>query len=130
VIARCWHNGPGQRTVAARCTTKKEPWAHYGTDHLELDDRTLAHVQVVVVAKLRKGEAFLLSWNVDPEKGSGRYALWMETGVPIVFRYEGSRPIRINRAWLDAMMERSYTLAGLDLMPEGEYPDTPQAQVP
>jgi hypothetical protein len=102
----------------------------YGSDHLELDDRTLAHVQVVVVAKLRKGEAFLLSWNVDPEKGSGRYALWMETGVPIVFRYEGSRPIRINRAWLDAMMERSYTLAGLDLMPEGEYPDTPQAQVP
>jgi hypothetical protein len=102
----------------------------YGSDHLELDDRTLAHLQVVVVSKLRKGEAFLLSWNAEPGRGSGRYALWVETGIPIVFRYDGSRPIRINRAWLDAMMERSYTLAGLDLMPETEYPEPPQTQGP
>jgi hypothetical protein len=102
----------------------------YGSDHLELDDRTLAHLQVVVVSKLRKGEAFLLSWNAQPEQGSGRYALWVETGIPIVFRYDGSRPIRINRAWLDSMMERSYTLAGLDLMPETDYPEPPQTQGP
>jgi hypothetical protein len=100
----------------------------YGSDHLELDDRTLAHLQVVVVSKLRKNEAVLLSWNVDPGKGSGRYALWIETGIPIVFRYDGSRSIRINRAWLDAMMERSYTLAGLDLMPEIEHPEASDTQ--
>lgn len=97
---------------------------HYGSERLELDDRTLAHVQLVIVSKLRKNESFLLSWSVAPGRGSGRYSLWIDTGFPIMFRFEGSRVIRLNRAWLDAMMEHSYTVAGLELMPENEYPDT------
>lgn len=95
----------------------------YGTESLELEDRTLAHVQLVVVSKLRKGEGFLLSWTIDPSQGSGRFSLWVESGVPIVFRFTGSRPIAINRTWLEAMLDRSYTVAGLELMPESDYPE-------
>lgn len=72
----------------------------------------MAHLQLAIVAKLRKGEAFLLTSTIGPAEGSGRYAAWIDSGVPISFRYEGSRPISINRAWLDAMIERSYTIAG------------------
>lgn len=96
----------------------------YGSEHLELDDRSLAHVQLAIVAKLRKHESFLLSWDVDPSRGSGRYSAWIDTGIPIVFRFDGSRPIAINRNWLDAMLERSYTVAGLEIMPERNHPDT------
>ncbi|MDD9151372.1 hypothetical protein PUY80_02190 [Plantibacter flavus] len=95
----------------------------YGNEALELEDRTLAHVQMVVVSKLRKGEAFLLSWTIDPAHGSGRYAIWIETGVPIVFRFTGSRPVALNRTWLQAMLDRTYTPAGLELMPETDYPE-------
>jgi len=96
----------------------------YGSDTVSIDDRTLAHLQVVIVAKLRKNESFLLSGTIDPAHGSGRYAAWIDSGVPIFFRFDGSRPIAINRAWIEAMMDRSYTIAGLDVMPESEHPDT------
>lgn len=88
-----------------------------------MDDRLLAHLQMVIGAKLRKGEAFLLSGAIDPERGSGRYAAWIDSGIPIFFRFEGSRPVAINRVWLEAMLDRSYTIAGLEVMPESEYLD-------
>lgn len=96
----------------------------YGADQIPIDDRTLAHLQLVIVAKLRKGEAFLLTSTIDPAQGSGRFAAWIDSGVPIFFRFEGSRPISINRAWLEAMIDRSYTTTGLEIMPESEHPET------
>lgn len=85
---------------------------------LELDDRTLAHVQRVVVAKLRKREPFQLGWTIDPQSGAGRVSLWIDAGVPISFRFRGSRHIEINRTWVERMIEQSYTLDGLDVQPE------------
>ncbi|MGK9149344.1 hypothetical protein KXS11_17040 [Plantibacter flavus] len=97
----------------------------YGHDKFEIEDRLLAHLQHVIVAKLRKQEAFLCSWTVEPAQGSGQIAIWIDAGLPLTFRFDGSRPISINRTWLNAMVERSYTTAGLELMPESEYPETP-----
>ncbi|MGG7463292.1 hypothetical protein [Plantibacter sp. YIM 135347] len=85
---------------------------------LELEDRTLAHVQRVIVAKLRKREPFQLGWAIDPQHGAGRISLWIDAGVPISFRYRGSRPIEINRSWIERMLEQSYTLDGLDVHEE------------
>ncbi|MGG7507494.1 hypothetical protein [Plantibacter sp. YIM 135249] len=82
-------------------------------------------MQLVIVSKLRKAEPFLLSWNVGVDQGSGQVAMWIETGIPLAFHYDGSRQITLNRAWLNAMIERSYTTAGLELMPESDHPDTP-----
>jgi hypothetical protein len=99
-------------------------YLQYSFEQFNIDDRTLAHVQLVIVARLRKNEAFVLSWGVDPAHGSGRRALWIDRHIPIVFQFDGSRRIQINRRWLDAMMQRSYAVSGLELMPEGEHPDT------
>jgi len=96
----------------------------YGPDQLPFDDRTLAHLQVVIVAKLRKNESFLLTGVSDPSRGCGRYAAWIDCGVPIFFRYDGSRPVSINRCWLDAMLEHSYKVTGLEVMPESECGET------
>jgi hypothetical protein len=98
----------------------------YGNERFEMDDRTLAHVQLVIVAKLRKQESFLLSWTVDPGHGSGRVSAWIDCGLPIAFRFDGSRPIRINRVWLDAMMDRSFSLQGLEVPAEADHPEPPQ----
>ena len=95
----------------------------YGPDQLDFDDRTLAHLQIVIVAKLRKNESFILTGAMKSPSGCARYAAWIDCGVPIFFRYDGSKPITINRSWLDTMMEHSYTVTGLEVMPESECRD-------
>ncbi|MGG7463288.1 hypothetical protein [Plantibacter sp. YIM 135347] len=94
---------------------------HYGTERAELDDRALAHVQLLIVSKLRKQEAFLLSWTVEPQHGSGRISVWVDAGVPIGFRFDGSRAPAINRAWLEHMVEQSFTVTGTEVTSEAEF---------
>lgn len=96
----------------------------YASERFVMNDRTLAHVQLVIVTKLRKNEPFVLSWVPGPVDGSGRKALWIDRGIPLVFQFEGSRRIHINRRWVKAMVSRSFLPNGLELMPEGDHPDT------
>ena len=51
----------------------------YGSrvSELEIEDRTLAHLQFVVATKLRRNEQFMLTWNHGVERGSGRSAIWI-----------------------------------------------------
>lgn len=46
----------------------------YGTDRtaIRVDDRILAHLRVVITAKMRRGEGFLLSWSDSLAIGDGR----------------------------------------------------------
>ena len=52
----------------------------YGSPSMEIqfDDRVLAHVQIVMSAKLRRGENFFFSWRDSPSVGDGRSAIWIE----------------------------------------------------
>ncbi len=86
----------------------------YGGDaRFELSDRLLAHLQAVIGMKLRRNESFFLSWVIPPEEGNGRNAIWVDNGVPIRFRYEGSRPPRINRDWAETLALSANTNFGL-----------------
>lgn len=51
----------------------------YGAPSISVDieDRILAHLKVVIVAKLRRGESFTFSWNRTPESGSGHSSVWL-----------------------------------------------------
>ena len=42
------------------------------TTAVEFDDRVLAHLQLVIGTKLRRGEGFFLNWKDDPSVGDGR----------------------------------------------------------
>jgi hypothetical protein len=72
---------------------------------IDMDDRTLAHVKMVVVSKLRRDESFLMTWVVPLEQGSGRDSVWFSHAIPLQFHFDGNRPPAINRAWLDVLME-------------------------
>lgn len=91
------------------------------TTNVDFEDRLLAHLQVVIGAKLRRNEAFFFSWKNDMEIGDGRGSLWMHPTIPLYFKFTGSRPPSINRHWIDALMLTANTPAGLRLVPE---PDT------
>ncbi|SJM62500.1 hypothetical protein [Gulosibacter sp. 10] len=86
----------------------------------EFDDRTLAHLKVVIGQKLRRQESFFLSWSNPAEKGSGRFSMWISPMVPIVFRFAGSRSPELNPAWLEMLHDLSNTRRGLVVIPEAE----------
>ena len=99
-------------------------------DHLvvKIDDRTLAHLQIVIVNKLRRGEAFLMSWKDSTEAGSGRSAIWLHPQVLVHFKFDGSRSPAINPEWLAALAESADSSRGLIVTAEhGEVPDLAQA---
>jgi hypothetical protein len=87
---------------------------------VDFEDRVLAHLQLVIGAKLRRNEAFYFSWKDDTSIGNGRSTLWMHPTIPLHYKYHGGRPPSINRAWVDELMLTANTPAGLQLVSEPE----------
>ncbi|WKK73021.1 hypothetical protein Q0F99_09270 [Rathayibacter oskolensis] len=56
----------------------------YGPQNLEIEfeERVLAHLKVAVLSKLRRNEAFSLSWSEDASTGHGRSSVWLHPSVP------------------------------------------------
>ncbi|WP_022880580.1 DUF7882 family protein [Gryllotalpicola ginsengisoli] len=86
----------------------------------EIDDRVLAHVKIAISAKLRRQECFLLNWTIPNDRGSGRVSIWLAPGVPLEFRFSGSKAPELNRRWLDALERSSHGVRGMVLMNEQE----------
>lgn len=84
----------------------------------EIEDRALTHLQLVITAKLRRGEPFPFSWREDASVGGGRTTVWIHPGSSLVFKYFGSRQPSINRAWIEALAFTANAPAGLYLVPE------------
>lgn len=86
----------------------------------ELDDRVLAHLEVVITAKLRREESFAFAWHEDVSTGSGRRKVWMHPAIPLVYRFYGNRAPAINRQWVEVLMDAANSAAGLVIVPEPE----------
>jgi len=98
-------------------------------DHLvvKVEDRTLAHVQIVIVNKLRRGEAFLMSWRDSVEAGSGRSSIWLHPQVLVHFKFDGGRAPEINPHWIATLAESADSSRGLIVTAEhGELSDVEQ----
>jgi len=96
----------------------------YGTPSttVEFDDRVLAHLKVVIVAKLRRGESFTFSWDTAASSGSGHSSIWLHPAIPLQFEFFGGKEPALNRAWLEEMVQLSNTPAGLRITPEPTAP--------
>lgn len=89
---------------------------HYGSPpaSFEFDDRTLAHVELVVLAKLRRQESF--AFTVEGTDGA-RDTLWINAASTLRFEF-GSATTDINREWLDELIDSANTTAGMKVVPE------------
>lgn len=85
---------------------------------VELEDRVLAHLELVITTKLRRDESFAFSWTEDMSGGSGRRKVWLHPSIPLVYRFYGNRAPAINRAWIDVLMQSADSAAGLVVLPE------------
>jgi hypothetical protein len=101
---------------------------YYGAQRLKInvDDRLLAHLQIVITSKLRRGEAFALNWRDDESIGNGRSAVWISPATDLHFKYSGSRFPEVNRAWIDALTVSARSSLGLQLFDEGSLDEPAQ----
>ena len=104
----------------------------YGDSGIEVifDDRAMAHLQLVIGAKLRRGESFFFSWKDDVSVGDGRSSIWLSNSIPLYFRYSGSKPVTINREWLEILTMSANSTVGLQFTsePNGST-NAPKSQV-
>jgi hypothetical protein len=82
---------------------------------IDLDDRVLAHIQIVVISKLRRRESFALTWSDGANVGYGRSTVWINPGTDLHFRFSGSRPPAIDRDWLETMVASANSANGLHI---------------
>ncbi|MDT3315712.1 ATP-dependent DNA ligase [Microbacterium sp. KSW4-11] len=90
----------------------------------EVEDRALAHLQVVIGNKLRRGESFFFTWRDDATVGDGRRSVWIHPSADLDFKYYGSRAPAMNRTWLEKLAYAANSSGGLFVM--SEPPDEPQ----
>lgn len=88
------------------------------TARVEIDDRTLAHLQTVIGNKLRRGESFHFTWRNDASLGDGRTTVWVHPQADLVYKFNGSRQPKLNRAWVEALMYTANSPTGLYVVPE------------
>jgi len=97
-------------------------FSYDGSVKADFDDRVLAHLQVVISQKLRRGETFIFSWRNDTRVGDGRTVIWLHPNASLVFSYHGSRQPALNRAWLEALTHAANSTSGLQIVPEPDGP--------
>lgn len=93
-------------------------FVYEGGQKREIEDRALAHLQTVMMSKLRRGERFAFSWHEDATTGGGRITVWVHPSSNLIFRYTRSAPREMNRRWLAVLAETGYSPRGLYLVPE------------
>jgi hypothetical protein len=99
-----------------------------GTTELFIDDRTLAHLQIVMLSKLRRHESFAFSWKDSATTGDGRSTIWITPTSSLRFRYQGSRTPTPNKAWVTALLAAASSSTGLQVIPEPAATTSPELQ--
>jgi hypothetical protein len=89
-----------------------------GNVKIEIEDRTLAHLQQVVGSKLRRSESFFFSWREDTSVGGGRHSVWVHPGAHLEFKFHGGREPHLSREWLHALATVASSPTGLYVVPE------------
>jgi hypothetical protein len=96
---------------------------------IRIDDRVLAHLQVVVIDKLRRQEKFVLNLK----NGQALVTMWLNAYTPMQFVYEGNRPPRINIAWIERLAGEAGLTGVLEMLPEppeARFAETPLSETP
>jgi hypothetical protein len=93
---------------------------YYGSEAapIHIDDRTLAHLKVVIVTKLRRHEGFAVSWRHPEGEPVGRSTIWVHPAVPLRFEFDEPVAPKLNRAWLEELAASANVLGGVTLVEE------------
>lgn len=79
---------------------------------LDIEDRMLSHLRIVVMNKLRRQEPFMLT---APHPDQGTLSIWMHPATPIVFQFYGGRQPSIDSDIIEQMMRDASGPDGLTM---------------
>lgn len=82
---------------------------------LPFDDRLLAHLQAVILAKLRRDEKFSFTC---PHGESGYTSVWVHPSIPLVFTFDAGLKPPLNRSWIELLMQSANGGSGLTVVAE------------
>lgn len=68
---------------------------------IQIDDRALAHLKVVIATKLRRNESFTLSWRHPEGDAPGRSTLWLHPSIPLRFVFQEPESPELSRKWIE-----------------------------
>jgi len=85
---------------------------YQGRAVLDVDDRTLAHLRVVMMNKLRRGESFMLH---APHPSAGTLSLWLSASTPLVLQFWGGRSPSLDQHLVERMFDEANGPNGLTL---------------
>lgn len=83
------------------------------TEPIEMPDRVLAHVKVVVATKLRRGESFTLSWRHPDDTPGGRSTIWIQPSIPLRFVFSTVEPELLDPQHLKQLANEASSSGGL-----------------
>lgn len=99
---------------------------------IEIEDRTLAHLKIVIATKLRRGESFTLSWRHPDDQPRGRTTIWLHPSIPLRFVFDDPEPTELSRTWLEELANSAHSSGGIQLVAEhfdvttGPVPTAPE----
>ena len=93
---------------------------YYGasSDPVRLDDRTLAHLKTVIIAKLRRQEGSTVTCQPPAGEGAGRVVIWIHPAIPLRFEFDETEPPDLNRDWLERLATSANLHGGITLVEE------------
>ncbi|MDD7927986.1 DUF7882 family protein [Microbacterium thalli] len=92
-----------------------------GAAPIQIEDRTLAHLKVVISTKLRRGESFTLSWRHPEGEPTGRSTIWLHPSIPLRFVFDDPEPTTLSREWVEELASSANSSGGI--MVVAEHPD-------
>ena len=99
-------------------------FGYNGSIRVEFDDRALAHVQLVIGAKLRRDESFYFSWEKSAP-AAGRTTVWIDRHIPLTFDFEIVQMPQISPEWIEQLNRTAHSPGGLRIVPNPADPDLP-----
>jgi len=104
---------------------------------IQIDDRALAHLKVVIAGKLRRGESFTVSWRHPGDQPRGRSTIWLHPSIPLRFVFDDPEPAVLSRQWLEELASSAHSSGGIMLVADhfgepsaegaNEQPDSPRS---
>jgi hypothetical protein len=86
-----------------------------GNEPIEMPDRLLAHVKVVIATKLRRNESFTMTWQHPAGTPSGRTTIWLQPAIELRFVFKSPEADRLDSEMLQRFANAASSSAGLVL---------------
>lgn len=88
---------------------------YYGlsTEAIEMPDRILAHLKVLVTTKLRRSESFALSWDQLIGDRVQRTSIWLQPSIPLRFEVDAESSRCLDRNYLQDLAQAAQSSAGI-----------------